>query len=117
MPVSMTSPQDKIVSLKVVGRTFARSGGFSSADIRRELGDDFRGQLALYGEDVGNLPVEAARPKGARPISRRSLRRDAKPVPLARALAFHHVGNAQLYPELAHIAFSCPRTAYVESRG
>src|SRR6187431_2247844 len=63
MPVPMTSPQDKIVSLKVSGRTLRGSGGFTSADIRRKLGNDFRGQLALDGKDVGNLPVEAARPK------------------------------------------------------
>ena len=110
MPVTITSLQHKIIGLQIVCRALRGGGRFTSADIRRELGDDFRGQFALYGEDVGNLPVEAARPKVRAGLDIDQLRRDAEPVALAARTAFDHVGNAQLSPSL-RTSLSCPRTA------
>ncbi len=104
MSVSIASPQNKIISLKVVGRALRSGGCFASSDIWRELGNNFRGEFTLNGEDVGNLPVEAARPEMRAGLDVNQLCRDAEPVTLAARTAFHHVGNTKLLSELAHIA-------------
>ena len=62
MPVTVTRPQHKIIGLQIVCRPLRRRRRFAPADIGRKLGDDFRGEFALDGENVGDLPVKAARP-------------------------------------------------------
>ena len=104
MPVTITSLQHKIISLQIVCRALRGGGRFTPPDIRRELGDDFRCQFALDGKDVRNLPVEAARPEMRAGLDINQLCRDAEPVTLAPGTAFDHVGNAQLFPQLPHIA-------------
>ena len=112
MPVTVAGLQHKIIGLQIVGRALCRGSRFASADIGRKLCDNFRGELALDGENVGDLPVKAARPKVRAGIDIDKLRRDAELVALTARAALDHIVNAELCPQLAYIGLL---TAYGKS--
>ena len=62
MPVTVARLQHKIIGLQIICRPLRRRCRFAPADIGRKLRNDFRGEFALDGENVSDLPVKAARP-------------------------------------------------------
>ena len=84
--------------------------------VTERVGDGL-GNLFLDGENVGQLAVEAVRPKLAVIRRTHQLRTDAHAVTLAAQRSIEHMRDAELAADLAHAEFLIPERERRSARG